>query len=127
MDFRNEDGQTALQIAAKRRHKEVVEKLLSLDVVDHTKSSIIDRVNTISDYVNDDEHFDVKCFGEGPMFYMKRSKDDGRKTLLQSIVDQKLVKEREQVLDIITKITMAKLGIRCTALPWHNINVRGCP
>ena len=111
IDFRNEDGNSALQIAARGGHYDVVRKLLSLQVVDHSQESIINRVDTIYDYVIDDDHFNVKCFGEGPMFYMMTSRDGGTKTLLQSIVEQKLVKEREQVLDIITVITMRKYGM----------------
>ena len=104
MDLQNQFGESALQIAAKTGHDDIVRLLLSHDIPDHVELSIQARVDNIRRYV-ESKHFKPELFDKEQMFFMKENKN--KETILESIVKEELVKEREVVLDIMKKVDQA--------------------
>ena len=53
-------------------------------------------------------HFDSNVFGNEQNFYLKYDKAQGKETLLQSIVNKGLVKEREEVIYVLKKVDLER-------------------
>ena len=106
MDFQNESGETPLQVAARRENHAIIKKFLSHDIADHDPDSITKRVDNIAKYHRSNHYGGADLYGREKFFQKKKD----NVSLLDTIVNQSFVKEREQILDIITDIDKEQFG-----------------
>ena len=50
----------------------------------------------------------MQSFGDEQKFYLKFDKEDGKETLLQSVVNNVLIKDREEILEIMKKVDLSR-------------------
>ena len=99
----NKNGETALQVAARIERDDIVKMLLTNKISKYSETSIEKRVANIIKYA-ESVNFNSTVFEDKEVqkFYMV--KDDEGVSMLEAIVDLKLLKEQEQLLDILTQI-----------------------
>ena len=77
----------------------------------HDPDSISTRISDIVSHIKAD-HFDKKILDKGKKFWMMHaSEEDVKVTLLESIVSQGLIKEREEVLEIMKMMDLEEFGV----------------
>ena len=93
---------------AEKKSRELVKVFLSQSLNSHDPRAISQYLFDIVNFVNKD-HFDSTVFGdEQNLFYKKYDKEEGKETLLQSVVNKGLVKEREEVLFVLKKVDLER-------------------
>ena len=101
--YQNNSGETCLLIAARTRQRDLVRKLLTHSISSYDPTSIELKINNIYKYTFSDFcEEDLLKDEEVRKFHMRENADGV--TLLEAIVTLKLVKEQEQVIDILMAI-----------------------
>ena len=85
---------------AEEMSRSLVKVFLSQSLNSHNPAAITQYLLDIVNFVNRD-HFDCTVFGNEQNFYQKYDKEEQKETLLQSIVNKGMVKEREEVLSVL--------------------------
>ena len=101
--YKNGAGETALLIAARIKRDDIVKKLLTHRLSIYDQTSIELKVGNIHNYALS-EYCNMNNFKEREACKFHLVEDKDGVTLLEAIVVLKLVKEQEQVIDILTKI-----------------------
>ena len=92
---------------AERISRELAKVFLLQSLNTHDPASISKFLFDMLNFVNKD-HFNCTVFGDEQKFYLKYDKKEGKETLLQSIVDKGMVKDREEVLGVMKKVDIEK-------------------
>ncbi len=80
---------------AEERSRELAKVFLSQCLNSHDPTTISNYLFDMLNFVNKD-HFNCTVFGVEQKFYLKYDKKEGKETLLQSIVDNGMVKDRAE-------------------------------
>ena len=92
---------------AEIQSRKLIRIFLSQSLNKHDPASISNYVFDIVNFSNK-EHFDCKVFGDDQKFYLKYDKEEGKETLLQSVVNNSLIKDREEILEIMKKVDLSR-------------------
>ena len=92
---------------AEVRSRNLAKVFLSQSLNNHDPATLSKFLFDIVNFVSM-AHFDSNVFGDGQKFYLKTDKEEGTKTLLQSVVNEGLVKVREDVLYVMKKIDLER-------------------
>ena len=103
VDQQNESGETALLVAARMKSEDVVKKILRHRLPKHDQRSIEKRVRSLVKYV-DSDYFIPDVFQDEEVLNFYRRKDDDGVKFLEAIASLHLLREREQVIDILVTI-----------------------
>ena len=92
---------------AEKISRELAKVFLSQSLNFHDPATISKYLFDIMNFVNKD-YFECKDFGEAQNFYLKYDKEKGKETLLQAVVNNGMVKDREEILFVMKKIDNEK-------------------
>ena len=92
---------------AQRKSRELAKVFLSQALPSHDPAIISKYLFDIMNFVNKD-HFESTVFGKEQNFYLKYDKDEGKETLLQSVLNKGMVKDREEILFLMKKVDIEK-------------------
>ena len=88
---------------AEAKSRELAKVFLSQSLNDHDPVTISNYLIDIVNFVNKG-HCDFNIFDNEQKFFTKYDKKDEKQTLLQSVLNKGLVKEREEVLYVLKKV-----------------------
>ena len=101
----------SVMLRASKKSNEMVKLFLLQKLANHDPASISNRISDIVSHIKAD-HFDKKILDKKQKFYlMHASEEDANITLLESIVSQGMIKEREEVLEIMKMIDLEEFGV----------------
>ena len=92
---------------AERISRDLANVFLSQSLNTHDPASISKFLFDMVNFVNKD-HINCTVFGDEQKFYLKYDKKEGKATLLQSIVDKGMLKDREEILDVMKKVDIER-------------------
>ncbi len=92
---------------AEEKSRELAKVFLSESLHSHDPTTISKYLFDIMNFVNK-EHFKCSVFGDKQKFYLNYDKEEGKETLLQSVVDKGKVKDREEVLGVMKKVDIQR-------------------
>ena len=92
---------------AERKSRELAKVFLSQPLNSHDPPTISKYLFDIVNFVQKN-HFYCTVFGDEQNFHLKYDKEEGKETLLQSVLNKGLVKQREEVLFVMKKVDLEK-------------------
>lgn len=105
-DTKPEEALTEIVMEAKLKSDKLIQIFLSQPLLYHDKSSVSDRIYDITNNFCL-ENIDIKKFGKNQNFYAKYDSKK-KETLLEFVVNNGMLKEREEVLDAMLKVDMKR-------------------